>query len=102
MRKQGTLFFKWAEFVNKGIGYKYAEYDLGSKLIYEHWPNSKYFFPEIGDNEPENNSNTFIRWLIKKPGYDPGGLDHAGGGEPMAVPADGLPPALYGYYDMPL
>ena len=53
---------KWREIANAAKSYPYAENDGFSTP--RNFPDSRYFLP------PGNNSNTFVRWLLKEVGID--------------------------------
>ena len=53
---------KWREIVNAAKSYPYAENDGFSTP--RNFPDSRYFLP------PGNNSNTFVRWLLKEVSID--------------------------------
>jgi hypothetical protein len=54
----------WTGIVGDAKRYDYAEQDA-SPLQFKHWPDSRYI---LGFDA--NNSNTFIRYLVKRACYD--------------------------------
>jgi RHS repeat-associated protein len=75
---------QWAKVIQQAKGYKYAE-QPGFNGAFKNWPNSRY---DVGDDV--NNSNTYIRDIVKNSGMtmkELGG-SHPGRNSPQPIPDD--------------
>ncbi len=56
----------WNVLIENARNYQYAEQAVGEEVVFrgnfQHWPDSRYM------NPPENNSNTFARWMANLTG----------------------------------
>jgi RHS repeat-associated protein len=62
---------KWQGLHDKAAAYQYAEANgfwTSVPLKLQHWPNSLYEIPDIQGGGQANNSNVFVRWLVKQSG----------------------------------